>query len=64
MTEIQALYVRVCRDSGFRMEAARAAHMVAVILKTDALKVWLELGTDNMDRIAAGTHPCLTQDAA
>lgn len=57
--EIRRLFVRTCRDCHFKMDASAVAHFIAKVLQTDALHVWLVLGTDNMDRIADGTHPCL-----
>jgi hypothetical protein len=54
--DIQKMYVRVCRDSGFRMETARAAHFTAQLLDVSALDVWFALGLDNMERIAGGTR--------
>ena len=52
------LYVRVCRDSGFRMPYDRAAAFVGDMLHTSALDVWIAFsGTDVMQEIASGTHP-------
>lgn len=57
----QAVYMRVCRDSGFTLEATRAAHLAARILKCSPLDIWIAMGTlETMDRIANGTHPALT----
>lgn len=58
--ELRRLYIRVCRDSRFRLSATDAAHFTAKVLGVDAaLRVWLVLGLDSMERIANGTHPCL-----
>lgn len=58
--DLRDLYIRVCRDSGFRMEASRAAILAASILGLSGIEVWLDLGLDNMERIANGTHPALS----
>lgn len=59
--EIQQAYIRVCRDSRFRLELTRAAHLAAAVLGCSAIDVWLALDFSNMERIANGTHPCLMQ---
>ena len=50
-------YVRVCRDSGFQMEATAAAHFVAKLLNIHAFDVWFAMDLSTMRRIADGTHP-------
>jgi hypothetical protein len=55
---IQQLYIRVCRDSGFRFDAVRAAQFVGEMLNTSALVVWLAMPSFSvMEEIAAGRHP-------
>lgn len=56
---IQKAYIRVCRDSRFRMEMCDAAQFAARLVEVTALDVLIALGFDNMERIAAGTHECL-----
>lgn len=57
--EIQDVYVRLCRDARFRLPMLQAARLTGAVLKTSALEVWAAMGTDAMERIANGTHPCL-----
>lgn len=55
---IQKLFIRVCRDSGFKLSADRAAVLTADIAGCHALDVWIALPSlDVMSDIAAGTHP-------
>ena len=59
---IQAVFIRVCRDSGFTLDAAHAARLVAKTLVCHPLEVWLAMPSlDVMNEIAAGTHPVLRQ---
>ena len=60
-TRIQQAYIRVCRDSRFQIEPVPAAHLAAAIAPCHPLQVWIALGLDNMERIAAGNHPCLSR---
>lgn len=55
----QRVYIRVCRDSLFKLDYVQAAHLSAQILRSHPLLFWAALGSDNMQRIANGTHPCL-----
>lgn len=64
--EIQQLYIRICRDSGFRLPFDQAAAVVGDMTGGSALTVWVDTGftTDMMQEIAAGTHPaCKTEIA-
>ncbi len=62
--EIIALYVRVCRDGNFKLDAITAAHLVGRMMRTTPLSVWLALGSmDAMERIANGTHPAVRSEA-
>lgn len=58
-SEIQQMYIRVCRDSRFKMPLVQAAHLAAKVLGVSALQVWIALDFSNMERIANGTHECL-----
>lgn len=58
--EVQDSYIRLCRDSRFRLSATDAAIFVGKVLDISPVEVWAHLGMDNMERIAAGTHPCLS----
>lgn len=52
------LFIRVCRDSGFRLDYIRAAILAGDIAKRSPLEVWIALGSfDLMERIATGEHP-------
>ena len=56
----QQMFIRVCRDSGFKLGAIRSAIFAAAILKCDPLEIWLAMPSlDVMDLIAAGAHPAL-----
>lgn len=55
---LQQLFIRVCRDSGFTLEATRAASLAAKIANTHPLNVWMAMpDLSTMERIAAGAHP-------
>jgi hypothetical protein len=60
---IQALYMRVCQDSGFQLSFDRAAAVVGDMIGGSALTVWVDMGltTDVMQQIAAGVHPACTK---
>jgi hypothetical protein len=54
----QTLFVRVCRDSGFQLDAVRAAQLTASMVGCHPLEVWLAMPSLTvMNEIAAGTHP-------
>lgn len=55
---IQMAFIRVCRDSGWRFDHARAAIFVGNLLKISPLEVWTAFGNlDTMEEIARGEHP-------
>lgn len=55
--KIQAVFIRICRDSGFKMDAARAAVLTARTVGCHPLDVWAAMpDLDTMNRLAAGTH--------
>lgn len=55
---IQQLFIRLCRDSGFRLDGVRAARLTAAVLGIHPLDVWLAMPClDVMNDIAAGKHP-------
>lgn len=58
------LYIRMCRDSGFRIPFNQAAALVGDILKTSALVVWAEMGLTilDMQTIAEGKHRSLKEN--
>ena len=56
--EKQQVFIRVCRDSGFRLEAVSAATLAATALRCSPLEIWTAVGSlDTMDAIANGSHP-------
>lgn len=55
----QQVFIRICRDSLFKMDYVQAAHLSAQMLRSHPLLIWVALGLSNMERIANGTHPCL-----
>ena len=55
---VQDVFIRVCRDSKFRLSTVRAASLVATMLKTHPLAVWLAMPSYSvMEEIACGVHP-------
>lgn len=66
MTErklIQDVYIRVCRDSGFRESFTRAAKITATLLGIHPLQVWVAFGRlETMEEVAAGTHPAVREE--
>jgi hypothetical protein len=55
---IQKAFIRVCRDSQFKIGAVNAACLVGMILNIHPLQVWLAMPSlDDMYRIAANAHP-------
>jgi hypothetical protein len=55
---IQDVFIRLCRDSGFRLSAVAAAQLTGMMLERTPLEIWLSMPSwDVMKEIAAGTHP-------
>lgn len=55
---MQQAFIRVFRDSGYRIDAVRAAILVGMMLHCHPLQVWLAMPSlDVMNAIAAGEHP-------
>ena len=55
---ITSIYVRVCKESGFGLDAIQAAQLTARIVGCHPLDVWTAMpGLDVMDAIATGNHP-------
>jgi len=61
MTEVRKLrqdvFIRVCKDSGYRMDHIQAASIAAGVAQCHPLDIWKPLGVDNMEKIATGNHP-------
>jgi hypothetical protein len=57
-TEKQKFFIRVCRDSGFKLDAINAAGIAAQAIGCSPLQIWVAVGSlDTMDAIASGNHP-------
>jgi hypothetical protein len=55
---IQDLYIRICRDSGWQMEFAQAAHLAGKVGGFHAIDVWSAMPSMTvMEQIARGEHP-------
>jgi hypothetical protein len=55
---LQSLFIRVCRESGFKLDSVTAATLVAKTLGVSPLEIWVAMPSLTvMDEIAAGTHP-------
>ena len=58
--QIQHIYIRICRDSGFQLEWDRAAHLTAAAIGISTWGVWLAFPSlDRMKAIALGTDPII-----
>ncbi len=62
--ELRSLYIRVCKDSNFKMDYIKAAHFAAEVLSTQyltsALDFWIAFGSlELMEQIALGNHPAV-----
>jgi len=61
--QIRNLYIRVCRDSGFQLDYARAAQLAAKVGGFHPMDVWTALPSlSTMRAIAAGDHPACQQE--
>lgn len=55
---VQNLFIRICRDSQWSIDAIRAAKLTGQIVGKHPLLVWDDIGSlDIMHSIAAGEHP-------
>lgn len=62
--ELRTLYIRVCKDSNFKMDFIKAAHFTAEVMSTKrptlAIDVWDCFGyLGVMEQIAKGNHPAV-----
>lgn len=56
--QIQDLFIRVCRDSGFQLSGTDAAVIAARSVGISPLEIWTAMpGIAVMDEIASGSHP-------
>lgn len=61
--DIQKVYIRVCRDSGFKMDGVQAATLAAKVIGCSPLEIWLAMPSLNvMDQIAKGDHPAAARE--
>ena len=52
---LQQLYLRICKDSGYRLDATRAAILAGQTAGVSPLLVWIAVGSfDCMERGARG----------
>ena len=64
-TEIQNLYIRVCRDSGWQMDYIEAAKLAARVGGFHPMDVWIAMPSlSTMREIAHGDHPACQRIAA
>ena len=55
---MQDLFIRVCRDSGFKLDYVRAAQLAGKVGGFHPLELWCAMpGIDAMEQIAKGEHP-------
>lgn len=59
----QDIYIRVCKDSGFQLEATRAAILAANVIGCHPLEIWMALDMYYMEKIASGEHPVCKKEA-
>lgn len=56
--QLQQAFIRVCRDSGFRMDHIRAAILAGNAAGVHPLEIWIAMPCfDVMEQIARGEHP-------
>lgn len=54
----QEIYIRVCRDSKFKLDYIQAAWLAASMLRCHPLEIWMAMPCmDVMQQIANGDHP-------
>lgn len=55
---VQDCFIRVCKDSGFTIDAFRAAKLTGAACGLHPLLVWANFrDVQQMEEIAAGKHP-------
>ena len=60
----QQLFIRVCRDSGWRLDAIAAAKLTARVLGSHPMLIWAAMPSlDVMNEIAEGRHPACNRAA-
>lgn len=62
--EMQDLYIRICRDSCWKMDHVEAAKFTGKMLNVSPIEVWCSFsGLDVMEQIAKGEHPACVDPA-
>ena len=53
------LYIRTCKDSGYKLHSAEALKFVAKLVSMHPLEYWSKMGVDLivLEQISKGTHP-------
>ena len=60
---IQSVYIRICEDSSFSIDATDVAHLVAGAMNISALQVWQSFSDiKTMFQIAKGEHQVVKID--
>lgn len=58
------VFIRVCRDSGFKLPWDRAAHLTGDVVGVPAMLVWTAFPyLSVMQEIAVGAHPAAHDDS-
>jgi len=53
----QDVFIRVCKDSGFKLTWTNAAILAGNMLNCSPLEIWMTMDMQTMEKIAAGEHP-------
>jgi hypothetical protein len=52
---VKAVFNRLCKDSGYTLDVAKAIHLTAMMCSKHPLEVWMELGSwSSMEKVARG----------
>lgn len=55
---VQGIFIRVCRDSGWKLDMYRAAALAAKMLGKHPMDIWIAMpDLKTMERVASGQHP-------
>ena len=56
--DIQNFYVRICKDSGWKIDYINAAKLAAGVLSLNTMEIWIAIGDlKTMEKISKGEHP-------
>ena len=57
-TQIQDMFIQICKDSGYGLKFIDAAIILAKVIKVSPLEIWMAFSSMSvMAEIAAGEHP-------